>query len=338
VVPSLRGLPFNNMNLEQKGCEWIAPNAVTIGDVQIGENSSIWHGVIIRGDTAKVSIGKNVIIQDLTTLVTEELNPTIAKEKELQKENEGKIVIKDNVVIGPNCIINKAVLESNCFVATKCVVSDGCTIESYAVLAGGSYLEPGKTVPSGQVWAGNPAKYLRDLTIEEKIAMVENLKQLSELGKIYSEETEKSARQVLTDKYEHYADSQEAWQYNMEYKLWLKGYPLTEEDHYYLEHRTNFDGSDKFLAEKDNMTKYHEKDAYDRSWEPLSYDADKMSSVLKKYGVNTEMYEKAYQRFKNEPKNIERNDESIGDKIPKDKTPWEEKYDNSRRQNPPTIS
>ncbi len=338
MVPSLRGRPFDSAIVQHKGCEWVAPNAVVLGDIKIGEGSSLWHGVIARGDLAKIEIGKNVVIQDLTILTTELSQPASEAEKSLPKVPDAGIIIKDNVVIGPQCTIGRATLESHSYVADKAVVSDGCTIENYAVLAGGSFLEPNKTVPTGQVWAGNPAKYLRDVTIEEKLALVENSQQLINLSKIYAETTEKSTREVLDDLYWATTESHMDMIDVVAYRLWVKGYPYSQDDIYEIEHRTPTPSVNMFIVEKPSHALHREKEFYEKSWEPLSYDIDKMSSVLKKYGVNTDMYEQAYQRFKHEPKGIEREDDSISDNIPKDQSPWEKKYDNTRRFNPPSIS
>jgi len=346
VVPSLRGRPFNNALPRFAHIEWIAPNSVVIGDVRIGKGSSIWPGAIVRGDQTKIVIGNNVVIQDLTVVGTDsglpkQMNPA---SKELQREGEGMIIIKDNVVVGPQCSIGMAKLESYAYVADKAAVSDGCVIEEYGVLAGGSYLEPGKTIPSSQVWAGNPAKYLRDVTVEEKITMVENAKQLVDLSKIYAEETEKTPREVFDDKCDWIFKSDLSRIEILSEQMWQKGYPYTYEDYEEIDKRVS--GSSSVISSgvgdtiEDNFaTAIHEdKDYFEKGWESLSFDDAKMSTLLKQYGVNTDMYEKAYQRFKNEPTGLEREDESLDDIIPKDQGPWEKKYENIRREDPPTIS
>eukprot|EP00826_Nyctotherus_ovalis_P037423 TRINITY_DN3408_c0_g5_i1.p1 TRINITY_DN3408_c0_g5~~TRINITY_DN3408_c0_g5_i1.p1 ORF type:complete len:318 (+),score=102.07 TRINITY_DN3408_c0_g5_i1:323-1276(+) len=317
-----------------------------MGDVRIGEGSSIWHGAVVRGDLVKIVIGKNTVIQDLTVLGTDSgLRKEVkGREKELQREGEGMLLIKDNVVIGPQCSVGAARVESYAYVADNAVVSDGCVIEEYAVLAGGSFLQPCQTVPSSQVWAGNPAKYLRDVTIEEKIAMVENAKQLLELSKIYAEETEKTPREVFIDKYEYLCKSNTDRMEIIAKQMWMKGYPYTHEDEEYLEYRlptptnVNAQGAGDILVTSPTFNQAFDKDYNEKSWEPLTFEMDKMSSVLKQYGVNTDMYEKAYRRFKNEPKGLEREDEDIDEVFPKDQGPWENKYDNSKRKVPPTIS
>ena len=178
---------------------------------------------------------------------------------------------------------------------------------------------------------------------EEKITLVENSKQLNELAKIYSEESEKTPREVLNDKYSLLNDEGLAVIDKLMIYLWKRGYPLTFEDKEYSEQRVSigqvYSSATAYnLHDNPIQSVLKEKDYFDKSWEPLTYDIDKMSTVLKKYGVNTDMYEKAYQRFKHEPKGIEREDESIDDDIPHEQGPWENKFDNSRRNNPPSIS
>jgi len=69
LVPSLRCVPISASKFPRLlDGDWVAPNATVIGDVQLGEGSSLWHSTIVRGDTAQVSIGKNTAIQDLTRI------------------------------------------------------------------------------------------------------------------------------------------------------------------------------------------------------------------------------------------------------------------------------
>ena len=66
-VPSLRMIPISDSKFPKLlDSDWVAPNATVIGDVHLAEGSSLWHGSVIRGDTAKIIIGKNTVVQDLT--------------------------------------------------------------------------------------------------------------------------------------------------------------------------------------------------------------------------------------------------------------------------------
>ena len=73
--------------------DWVAPNSTIIGDVTVGEGSSIWFTAVLRGDKAKISIGKNSIIQDRTTLTS-------------STKGHSEISIGDNVFVGPNCYLD----------------------------------------------------------------------------------------------------------------------------------------------------------------------------------------------------------------------------------------
>ena len=148
--------------------------------------------MIVRGDTAKVSIGKNTAIQDLTRIASN-----------AQKEGD-QVAIGENVYVGANASLDACTLEDNAFVGMGATVSRGARVESFAVVSAGSVIPEGVTVPSGQIFAGSPAKYLRDLTQEEKHLMTEHKMELQQLSQVYAEETEKTFREVLDSRDAHW--------------------------------------------------------------------------------------------------------------------------------------
>lgn len=167
LVPSLRCVPISASKFPRLlDGDWVAPNATVIGDVQLGEGSSLWHSVIVRGDTAQVNIGKNTAIQDLTRIGS---NASKAGDK---------VTIGENVYVGANASLDACTLEDNAFVGMGATISRGARVESFAVVSAGSVIAEGVTVPSGQIFAGAPAKYLRDLTQEEKHLMTEHKMEL----------------------------------------------------------------------------------------------------------------------------------------------------------------
>ncbi|MDH5723550.1 MAG: gamma carbonic anhydrase family protein [Alphaproteobacteria bacterium] len=132
---------------------FIAPSASIIGDVEIGEDTSIWYNCVVRGDTHNIRIGKSTNIQDGSIVhVTQDGHNTI---------------IGDHVTIGHSAIIHACTVEDFGFVGMQACMMDGAVVEEYAMLAAGALLTPNKRVPKGQLWAGRPAKYVRDLTQEE---------------------------------------------------------------------------------------------------------------------------------------------------------------------------
>ena len=133
---------------------FIAPGAAVIGDVEIGEDSAVWFGCVVRGDVNRVRIGSRTNIQDGTVIhVTRKTGPTI---------------IGSNITIGHAVLLHACTLEDACFIGMRATIMDGAVVESGGWLAAGALLTPGKRVPKGQIWAGNPARFFRELTEEEQ--------------------------------------------------------------------------------------------------------------------------------------------------------------------------
>lgn len=150
---------------------FIAPNAVIIGDVHIGAGASVWFGCTIRGDVNHIRIGARTNIQDGTVIhVTRKTNPTI---------------IGSGVTLGHSVLLHGCTLEDDCFVGMGATVMDGATVESGAMLAAGALLTPRKRIEAGQLWAGNPAKYFRDLKQQEAGFIPISAQNYVELGQEY---------------------------------------------------------------------------------------------------------------------------------------------------------
>ncbi|MEM9469328.1 MAG: gamma carbonic anhydrase family protein [Pseudomonadota bacterium] len=132
---------------------WIADNAVVTGDTQIGDESNIWFSCSVRGDVHEIRIGKRTNIQDNSVVhVTRGVSGTY---------------IGDEVTIGHGAIIHACTIGNRVLIGMGAIVLDEAKVEDDAMLAAGSLLTPGKVVPSGQLWGGSPARYMRDLTKEE---------------------------------------------------------------------------------------------------------------------------------------------------------------------------
>lgn len=138
---------------------FIADTAVIIGDVEIGAGSSIWFGCVLRGDVNSIRIGRNTNIQDGTVV-------------HVSRTGKGT-QIGDGVTVGHLALLHDCTVEDGAFVGMKACLMDGAYLESGAMLAAGGLLTPGKRIPSGELWAGNPARLLRPLSEAEK-AMIPN--------------------------------------------------------------------------------------------------------------------------------------------------------------------
>ncbi|MBU0723669.1 MAG: gamma carbonic anhydrase family protein [Alphaproteobacteria bacterium] len=132
---------------------FIAPNAAIIGDVEIGAESSIWFSCTLRGDVNVIRVGKRTNIQDGTIL-------------HVQSYGLG-CYVGDDVTVGHAALLHACTLEDRSFVGMQACVMDGAVVETHAMVAAGSLVTPGKRVPAGQLWAGRPARYVRDLSPED---------------------------------------------------------------------------------------------------------------------------------------------------------------------------
>lgn len=187
MQPSLRCVAISSSKYPRAlDADWIAPNAVLVGDVTMGEGSSAWHGATLRGDRSKITIGKNTVVQDNT--------------KVGGSNDAAEVNIGDNVYIGANARVGDAVLQSFSYVGMGASVEDGATVESFGVLAAGAHLAKGETVPSGQIYAGAPARYLRDLSQQEKHIIGEHHLEMQQLAQVYNEMTELTLPEQLDQK------------------------------------------------------------------------------------------------------------------------------------------
>jgi carbonic anhydrase/acetyltransferase-like protein (isoleucine patch superfamily) len=137
----------------------VAPGAQLIGDVAIAAEASIWYNCVLRGDVNRISIGARTNIQDGSVIHVD--SPKAGDEQ------GHPTLIGEDVLIGHLAMVHGCVLHDRAFVGLGAIVMDGCEIESDAMLAAGAMLTPGRRIPSGQLWAGRPAKYVRNLTPEE---------------------------------------------------------------------------------------------------------------------------------------------------------------------------
>ena len=128
---------------------FIAPGARIIGDVEIGDRSSIWFNCVLRGDVNHIRVGKGTNIQDDSVVHVE--------------GGGAATLIGDNVLIGHCAMIHGTIIEDEGFVGLGAVTMDGCHIERQGMVAAGALLSPGKRVQTRELWVGRPAKKIRDL-------------------------------------------------------------------------------------------------------------------------------------------------------------------------------
>jgi carbonic anhydrase/acetyltransferase-like protein (isoleucine patch superfamily) len=135
------------------GSVWVADGAVIIGDVEIGPESSVWFGAVVRGDVNHIRVGARTNLQDYSVLhVTSGTHPTI---------------VGDDVTLGHRATLHGCTVKDRCLVGIGATVMDGAVVGEDAMVAAGSLVPPGMVVPPGMLALGSPAKIKRQLTLEE---------------------------------------------------------------------------------------------------------------------------------------------------------------------------
>ena len=156
---------------------FVAPGARLIGDVEIGPEASIWYNCVLRGDVNRIRVGARTNIQDGSVIHVDSPRPG--------RGQGHPTLIGADVLIGHLAMVHGCVLHDRAFVGLGAIVMDGCEIEGDAMLAAGAMLTPGRRIPAGQLWAGRPAKYVRDLTAEELAGQREGVAHYVALAKLH---------------------------------------------------------------------------------------------------------------------------------------------------------
>lgn len=137
---------------------WVAPSATVIGDVTLGERSSVWYGCILRGDVHSIRIGADTNIQDATVIHV----------------TGGKFATKigDRVTVGHRVLVHGATLLDDSFIGMGAVLLDGVIVEPFGFVAAGALVPPGMVVKSGWLAVGSPAKLVRETRPDEREMML----------------------------------------------------------------------------------------------------------------------------------------------------------------------
>lgn len=140
---------------------YIDPDATVIGNVELGQDVSVWPGAVIRGDMHWIKIGNRSNVQDNavihTTHASEEFNPAGFPTS-----------VGEDVTIGHSAVLHGCTIEDKVLIGIGAIINDGVLIKSGAMIGAGSVVPPGKTLEGGYVYIGNPAKQLRELSPSEK--------------------------------------------------------------------------------------------------------------------------------------------------------------------------
>lgn len=150
---------FNGLTPELAPGAWVHPRATVIGEVMLGENASVWPGAVIRGDVNSIRIGAGTNIQDNSVL-------HVSHKSEADPAG-GPLVIGDRVTVGHSVILHACTIEDECLIGMGSIILDRAVIKRNVLLGAGSLVPEGKTLESGYLYLGRPAKMVRELTLEE---------------------------------------------------------------------------------------------------------------------------------------------------------------------------
>lgn len=139
---------------------FVDASAVVIGDVEIGEDSSVWPLTVIRGDMHRIRIGRRTSVQDGSVLHITHAGPY----------NDGgfPLIVGDEVTIGHKVILHGCTLGNRILVGMGSIVMDGAVVEDEVIIGAGSLVPPGKVLNSGFLYMGSPVKQVRPLTEKER--------------------------------------------------------------------------------------------------------------------------------------------------------------------------
>lgn len=140
---------------------FVAPNATIVGDVEMGEECSIWFGAVVRGDVNFIKMGNKVNIQDNATI-----HGTYQK---------AGTTIGNNVSIGHNACVHGCTIHDYVLIGMNAVVMDNTVIESYSIVAAGAVIPANTHIKSGELWAGVPAKKIKDVPNSLKEGEIERI-------------------------------------------------------------------------------------------------------------------------------------------------------------------
>jgi carbonic anhydrase/acetyltransferase-like protein (isoleucine patch superfamily) len=153
---------------------FVAETAVVLGDVEIGADSSVWYGAVVRGDLNFIRIGKGCSVQDNVTLHVD--------------RGRYSLTIGDRVTIGHNAVVHACTIGDDCLIGIGAVVLDGAVIGESSIVAAGAVVPPGMTVPPRSLAVGVPAKVRRELTGADLRKVSDNAEDYVELRRIYLED------------------------------------------------------------------------------------------------------------------------------------------------------
>lgn len=164
--------PFRGLWPRVHRSAWLAPGAIVVGDVEIGEDSSIWYGCVIRGDVESIRIGMRSNVQDGSVL-------HVTKDR-------FACVVGDEVTIGHRAVVHGCVVGDGALVGIGAIVLDGATVGEGALVGAGSVVTPGTVISPHTIAMGTPAREIRTLTDDERDKQIQRTLHYVETARLHA--------------------------------------------------------------------------------------------------------------------------------------------------------
>ena len=153
--PGVTIIPIHGHTPKIHDSAFVAPGSVLVGNVEIGADSSIWYNCVLRADVSRIVIGERTNIQDGSVLHCDPERPG--------SPGGSPCILGDDVLVGHMAMVHGCSVEDRGFIGLGAIAMNDSRIGSDAMLAAGAMLTEGKVMEPRQLWAGRPAKFLRDL-------------------------------------------------------------------------------------------------------------------------------------------------------------------------------
>jgi carbonic anhydrase/acetyltransferase-like protein (isoleucine patch superfamily) len=173
---------FAGMTPEIHPDAWLDPLCLVLGDVHIGARSSVWPGTVIRGDINRIRIGCDTNVQDGSVLHNSHDGPFMP--------GGAPLLIGDRVTIGHKAILHGCEIGDDCLIGMGAIVMDRSVVEPGVVVGAGALVPPGKTLESGFLYTGSPARQARPLNDREKAYFAYSATYYVKLAQRHREETD----------------------------------------------------------------------------------------------------------------------------------------------------
>lgn len=135
---------------------YVDPDAVVIGDVELDDDASIWPCAVVRGDVQRIRVGARSSIQDGAVLHVTHDGP--------YTPGGSPLLIGADVTVGHAAVIHACTIEDACLIGIHATILDGAVVRKHSMIGAGALVSPGKQVGEGELWLGNPARFVRKLS------------------------------------------------------------------------------------------------------------------------------------------------------------------------------